>query len=300
MFEAIRSASGPLKEAGSKYLSGTEPPLQNFLDNFLNEKVIKPFAVQKNGDGIYDNVQGTTQVFFVFDVAAEQKVDLKTSISEHFAENGTYFTDNAVNEPIRITLSGFIGEKVIKTKNTNVLGSLASGITSRLSILDSYVPNLTAGANQKIGQAYSLIQRPISYIDGAISQGKEIYSLFDKKNQEQTRQEKAFAKIKAAFEGRKIFDVYTGLGFFPNMMIEECYPTRDLNDSDLVMSLSITLKQVRLYENKISSIGVAKARAAAATGRAASNLKPPVNAGKVEGKRVMTTAKYLFNQRFGR
>ena len=82
---------------------------------------------------------------FLFDKVVNSNCSHNAVYSKHYVETGADITDHVIFEPKKITLKGFVGEKVFKSESAN---NLLSKLTQKLTEITSAVPKLTTGMQQ--------------------------------------------------------------------------------------------------------------------------------------------------------
>ena len=63
---------------------------------------------------------------WVFDIPIRESLDLSADITDHFVESGSFISDHIVIKPVRIALTGLIGELVFE-------GGGVAGVVSELN-----------------------------------------------------------------------------------------------------------------------------------------------------------------------
>ena len=186
---------------------------------------------------------------WVFDIPNRDNVEINADITDHVVESGAFISDHIVRKPIRITLSGLIGELV--SDFGGVEGSIQT-LTNRLDIIDALLGDYTPGMVQKLQGIVSQAEEKISEINTFIDKTQNVVSLLTGEDASPTRQQKMYQDLKALFETNAVVTVQTPWDYFESMMIENISITQD-EISEYVSDISITLKEVRFAELKFSN-----------------------------------------------
>lgn len=82
---------------------------------------------------------------FVFDKIISSNVRTATHYTNNYVEQGAFITDHSITEPKKITITGYVGEKVYSQQESR---NTINKILQKLPIIVSAVPKLTTGMQQ--------------------------------------------------------------------------------------------------------------------------------------------------------
>lgn len=181
---------------------------------------------------------------WVFDISGGESIELESDITDHFTENGSFIQDHIVNKPMRITLSGLIGElKYEAPKNGTIEGDL-SALSNSLTAVPAYLGPLTPQASQKLAVATSAAAYAAGQYEAIKKRVSNLKKYFDGKDATETLQQKAFAELKAMRDSKQIVTVQTPWGFYSNMAIVSISIRQDDKTNDY-SDVSVSLKEMR-------------------------------------------------------
>lgn len=187
---------------------------------------------------------------FVFDVPTGEKLDLQSEITDHVVESGSFISDHVVDKPIRITLSGFVGELVAEAPQG--LELLSEFAQNRLGVVDGYLGQYTDGMAGKIAGGIGKAQQAVQAIGTAVKRtGNLVNSLIGGPGGDATQQKVAYITLKAMKDSRQLLSVSTPWSYHEDMMIEGLGFSQDAESND-ISDIQITLKQVRLADTKVT------------------------------------------------
>lgn len=208
---------------------------------------------------------------FVFDIPKTESVTYGASITDHFVESNYTIQDHVAFDPIKITLTGDIGELVYKKTEAAKYASAVLGTLTSLKILS---PSVSQKAEEYISEAERLKSAADSVIKGAGS----LASMIGLTEPQLTAQQKAHKTLYDFFYGRSRLTVETPWKTFESMIIETFTVDQDESSNDLT-HISVTFKQLRVVTTTIN-VGQLK-------GRIKQQKAPPVDLGKQPGGSVL-------------
>lgn len=217
---------------------GTIKPLTDFRDyvDRLANAVLKP----KDAKGIAG---------FVFDMADTETLENSSQITDHYMEDGSFLNDHVIDNPIRITLTGFVGELVAKAEDglAGLIGQASSRLTQVSGFLGQYTPGMTQTIQGALSATETYVQAANTYLDRT----KNLVDAVAGAAPQPTQQEVAYQTLKALKDGRQLLSVTTPWSYHEDMMIESITPTQSA-ESTGISSFSVTLKQVRFAEVEVT------------------------------------------------
>ena len=252
---------------------------RNFLDAKANKYLVKP----KTAEGIGG---------FLFDYEVQTDVVLQAEITEHYTEKNTFVMDHIAQRPIRISLRGLVGEKVL-THPSGVVGALAN-IQSKLTTLPAMLGKYTPGAVQKLARAVTKAQDTVTKIDNYIHRAQNLVGLFAGSTPGPTRQHRAFMDLYGLWTSRAVFTVNTPFKYFDSMVIEQLSFIQE-EDTKYISDICVTLKEIR-FAGVDSSKGQSTTDALQTNdGRAAYQRQGQTNKGRTVGTQTaLSTLKSAF------
>jgi hypothetical protein len=187
---------------------------------------------------------------FVFDIPTGESVDLESEVTDHYTEDNMFVNDHIVNKPVKIQLSGLVGELVYR-KPQGILGTLAlvgGGLASVAAFAGNYTPQFLQKAQGIIGKTQAVANQINQYLNQAQNALKAINSAF---GAQQTAQQAAFNSLYALWRQKTIFSVTTPWYYFPQMGIVNINFRQDADSNDY-STVTFTLKEFRFAETKLS------------------------------------------------
>jgi hypothetical protein len=262
---ALVSSGGNGGGAGQNVLNNLDLSNgQNYINTLANKYIVKP----KNAAGING---------FIFDYEGETNVTNTADVPDHYLENNDAVQDHIAIHPVRITLRGFVAEKV-QSPAKGVLGALNT-IQSKLTAIPAYLGKYTPGGLQKIQSAISTAQNTVNTINQNLSRVQNLVGLLPGAAARKTKQQKAYAQLYALFSTRTIFGLETPYQYFPQMVIESLSfiqpdETKDWSD------ISVTLKQLRFVQTQTTTVS-----SNTFASRAAQQRQDTADQGNTKGRR---------------
>lgn len=206
------------------------------VQSYIDEKA-SALVAPKNARGISG---------FVFDIIEDESMDISSDVTDHFTENNSYINDHIVNKPITVRLSGWIGELVIN-RNTG-LEVLTNEIEDRLTAIDAYAGEYTAGLTQRLARIATRADRAVQQINNTIDRSGNLIGLLDgEEGVFLSRQKEAYLQLYTLRETKQLLNVTLPWVFLTNMVITNISPSQG-NDTEQWTEFSVTLKQLRFSE----------------------------------------------------
>ena len=185
---------------------------------------------------------------FLFSVPKEEQIELVTDVTDHFTENNSFINDHVVNQPIRITLSGFIGELVFEAPSG--IAGAAQLLQNRLETVEAYLGDRTPGAIQQAQEVIGQAQTAISTINQTLDRVQNVVGLLGSPfGTELTRQEEAYNELNGLRVARTPVTVRTPWAYF-NSMIITSITFLQTEESQDISDITVTLKEFRVAETQ--------------------------------------------------
>jgi len=183
---------------------------------------------------------------FVFDVEGDTSHNLNSEISDHYLEDNSAVQDHWAIRPKRITLKRYVGELTYQQDETIV--TQAQQVVRKLTILNSYLPVLSQGAQQiKDLKNISFDTLKESVASQTINKITDYWAFVKNLAGLTSKQQQAYQYLKALQEGKILVSVQTPFEFLNNMAIESITAIQQ-EGSKYVADFSITLKQIRFAQ----------------------------------------------------
>ena len=188
---------------------------------------------------------------FIFDIEGDAVTNLEAEITDHYTEDNTTIQDNIAIRPVRVILTNYVGELVYRRDNTT--NTPIQQLTQKLTVLNSYLPGLTPGAEQ----AYNILSGNASLpspdvlaslsapnIGSTITNTANIYGMVQNLLPPTTKQQQAYQYFKALWQQKILFAIQTPHEFLTNMAIESVRAHQPEDTKD-ISDFTLTLKQLR-------------------------------------------------------
>jgi hypothetical protein len=215
---------------------------------------------------------------WVFDIPSGESVDQSCDITDHWIETGSFINDHAVIKPVRITLSGFVGNLVYRSPQPGELGYALSNLSSKLTEVDAYVGPFTDQYTAKAAKTLERASYVANQVDAISKRATNILKYFAGDGQQINPMQLAYLQLSGLHRSKQVVTVQTPWEYFPKMMIESITSSQDETSNDIT-SFSVMLKEVRFAEVKVTTFDQDLFPPAQAQQSA-----NPVNNGPVQGK----------------
>lgn len=211
--------------------------VERYLDKLASLNILAPKGVKQIGA-------------FAFDYKETEEVELDAEIPDHWLEDNSAVQDHIGLRPATVTLTGYVSELFLPASTLfSILGALSS-VTNTLTQANAYVGNYGAGNIQKMLKALTQAQNAVVQIEQAAARSAQVASFFSA-GPKKTRQQQAYAQLKALRDARIVFTVYTPYQVFDNMAIESLRAVRP-KDTKTWSSFSVRLKQLN-FSNDVTT-----------------------------------------------
>lgn len=182
---------------------------------------------------------------FVFDVESETNVMLSTEITDHFLEDNSTVQDHIAIKPKKVTLKNYVGELVFREDDDTE--TVIQQVTQKLTILDSFLPTLSAAATQinatiQNDEASGASLKNVTL--DSVNKMTDYWAFAQNISPPVNKQEQAYLYFKALMEGKFLVSIQTPFEFMSNMAIESIMAEQG-EGSNAIGSFTITLKQIR-------------------------------------------------------
>lgn len=198
----------------------------------------------------------------LFNYEGEQRVNLKSDVTDHFIEDNTAINDQVALRPEVIRAVGYVGE--LNDVTPAVLQALRLA-AEKLTIVNAYLPNISATAliaYNTAAQVYQLAEiasqnavASWNSINNARTRGtagqlNEIGSTgIVKDNGNQTKQQKMFQQFYGYWRSKTLFKVQTPWAIFENCIIEDLVAIQD-EQTNVITDFEVMFKMLRFAKTQ--------------------------------------------------
>lgn len=205
--------AGPFSAAGP--LAAVDPNVNapDFVQQFSNAVARCSIAIP----------EGVAQIgSFAFDYRETEEEDLEAEIPDHWLEDNTAAHDHIAVKPVRVTLTGYVGELVLPASSLKTLLGALTAATNALSVLPVFLGQQTPGNAQALAQAISQAQSVVVQVGQTIARAAQLANLLAGlvNGPSRNKQQQAFLQLKAYWQAGVIFTVHTPFETLTNMAIE--------------------------------------------------------------------------------
>ncbi len=177
---------------------------------------------------------------FLFDIPQSEEVSLQAQITDHFTQENYAIQDHIAISPIKITLTGEIGNLVF---SENRFSQFVNTVLDRLGPLGVLSPQQSQSARQ----ALSEINRLQSAAQSAVTQFRNLSDAFSPNPAGTDPQQRAYFKLQGMFNSRSIISVQTPWKTFPSMAIESLSFSQDEETKDK-STITAVFKEIRTVQ----------------------------------------------------
>lgn len=200
---------------------------------------------------------------FVWDIEGDSTISLNADITDSYVEDNSAIQDHIAIRPKRVILRNYVGELVNRLDPSSQTG--LQKVVQKLTIIDGYLPQLSAAAAQAKSVYQSLINMGSFTSSGltnladstSLSDLADLWGLVKNLTHPQTEQEKAYMYFKALHEQKILVSVQTPHEFMTNMAIETVIAYQDKVTKD-ISDFTISMKQIRFAKVKTAPFDQSK------------------------------------------
>lgn len=222
----------------------------NALSNFGNDKTRDKY---NNAPAVLFNEATSGSkfpqmlLFSQFGQANTSSLSLTSQITTHYTENNYHINDHWALEPVKFTLTGFIGEVIYRpSKNwSNKAEKVFIDYLKPLSIISPTFDNYTQSAiniTNAVEESYRRYENIAKKALRTIGISESVKS---------TNQEFVISQLETLRENRQLVTVYTPYGAYTDMAIVAINANQE--NSKYQSSLEVQLQQWRTVESKTRS-----------------------------------------------
>lgn len=140
----------------------------------------------------------------------------KATVPTQVLEDGTVVSDDIINDPITIIISGSVGDSHIELAELPEQLRQLQDLTGQISVL---LPTRTQSQINKIRAINSSVTDAVSKIDRYIDIGKSAYNLVSGGNTAKSLREKFIDFVEAVYFGKQLIDIEVAYRTFSSMAI---------------------------------------------------------------------------------
>ena len=183
----------------------------------------------------------------MFDKTVHSTVHLKTQYTNNYVEKGYNITDHKIDEPKRIVVTGYVGEK---TYNPTATNNLLTQLTQKLTTINALVPVLTTGMQQLKNTVMAANKNDVQ---NTINSGVDFWNTLKALNSPKTKAGKAYNYFQALKSSSTVMSITEPDGtYHTNMVItylEKKIREETLDIIDFVVELQEFRTADTLYNN---------------------------------------------------
>lgn len=169
-----------------------------------------------------------------------------------YLEDGSFSSDDIINDPIRLTITGEVADIHIPGSNS-LLDLVPPAVSETLGAVRGYIPDRAAGTLSKITGIISSVNDRINQIDSAIAAGQKIFGLAG--GGTKTIQEQFLDHMESLYNARQPVFVEMDYRNYTNMAIVDFSDNKD-NVED-ALKFNITLQELRFNDLQFTEIAKA-------------------------------------------
>lgn len=190
-------------------------------------------------------------------------------------EDGTVISETVFQGPIRITITGKVGDVYLEYPQNESFDEVEVQV---VSLTEAYLPDYAAAQLTRIRQIRDDALEALDALDAKIRDGQRLLDLFGDKSGTKTFQEQFIDAIDILWTSGALTTLETPFRVYDNVIIED-FTTELVPESDEI-SFNITAKVVRLAT--LDTVTIAKNPSSGLQGR----TNKTVNKGATKGKEV--------------
>lgn len=188
---------------------------------------------------------------FKFDKIVSSNLKVIAKYTTNYVETGFAITDHSTFEPKRLTLTGYVGEKVYNTEADN---NPLARLTQKLTVLNATVPKLTAGM-QQIKNTQDNLQK--KDVQNSINSTVDFYNTLKSIIPSSRKSGQAYAYLEALWRTGTVLSLTEPDGtYHSNMVILSIDKKTRENTLDMV-DFAVELQEFRVAKTTFEKINPA-------------------------------------------
>jgi hypothetical protein len=225
--------------------------------------------------------EGVAQIgSFAFDYRETEEEELESEITDHWLEDNVVAHDHIAIKPIRVMMSGFVGELVMPASSLKTILGALTAATNALSQLPVFLGAQTAGNVQALQLAISQAQGVVVQVGQTVARAAQLANILNGlvNGPARNRQQQAFLQLKAYQQAGIIFTVHTPFETLTNMAIESFRPVSPADSKDW-SKFTLRMKQLNFVGGRATPNYAATLSAPVAVAQG----QRPTNVGATQG-----------------
>jgi hypothetical protein len=196
----------------------------------------------------------------LFHYEGENRVSLRSDITDHYVEDNTSIQDQWALPPAIITVQGFIGE--LNDVPPNKFFQALQQAAQKLTVISAYTPGLSTTALIAYNEAVFAYNTANTVVDSAVAayssitgQGgtSVINSNGIQTQPNQTKQQQYFQQFYEYRQSRTLFTVQTPWAIFQDMAILSLDAVQGA-DTNVISEFAVTFKQMRFASTQTTNL----------------------------------------------
>ena len=215
---------------------------------------------------------------FNFDKVVSSNLKEVSRYTNNYVEDGAYITDHVVFEPKKITMTGFVFEKVYDSESDP---SLLERLTQKLTVLTTAVPKLTEGMQQLKNTTDQAQKKDIQ---NTINSAVDFWNTVKELNPSDRASGKVYSYLKALWQTSTILSLTEPDGTYHKNMVITSIDKKTRENTFDAIDFVVELQEWRIAETLFETIDSSNF-----VGRAAEENTTPTSQGKVQGEKTNET-----------
>lgn len=201
--------------------------------------------IYKEASDIWEQIMVSSTVDqinnFTFHLRKSESVKLQSQITDYVLESNRTVQNHIILQPLMITLTGVVGEKVKKASKKNIATKWAQ---DKLNPISAFNSDLTTKAQQYINMLDDLVEK----VDNVFNTINSITDyLLNLTKTLDPKQLEAFTSLLGMWQSREVISLNTDFCSLNNMVIQSVDFTQG-EETNMMSEVSITLKQLTFAE----------------------------------------------------
>lgn len=195
---------------------------------------------------------------FLFDYEGENSISLESDITDHFVEDNTALQDQIALKPTIVGVTGYIGElNNVLPPELQALKTIADSLT----LIQAYVPSITASALIAYNTAFQAYQVAASLTNSAVAAWEDLTKA-PANDRTTSKQQVAYQRFFGYWQNRTLFTIQTPWAVFKDMAIMRLRAVQD-EDTRVISSFEISFKELRFAQTQQGGNALFQGRATA-------------------------------------
>lgn len=180
---------------------------------------------------------------FLFDIPQTERIRLAAQITDHFTEDNEAIQDHVAFDPIKLTLTGMVGELLYEK---SAIEKYATMLFMTMGSIGAISPNKSLSALRFLSEAARLK----SAANSVMASMRDIGALFDAGKYGKNRQQESFSKLQKLFYSRQVVKIETPWINLPSMILESIELSQEEDSKDRSY-VTCSFKEIRVIGTAI-------------------------------------------------